>query len=405
MLEFELPTSASAVKGKIAPPPAPSPAPAPVVAPEPPPTAQTLADSEELTFGDMPLKEALQESPAVGNIIADLIGQLAEMVPSFGLNHLHAIDSDTPEDAEVSLEIQRAHALISTLRKAGRWCQENGQSEIALKAYLTILKFDSDDAKILLAVADIYTSLGSLRVAENYYLEALNNVHDDDEDFQEEVDDKLSELYVKIGNAGADLDPEKAIQSFSDALEVNPNNGVALCGLGNIALANNDLENAEAAFINALDTNSGPAFLGLAKVKIARGDFDGAEVYFYKALKRKDVYFEAVVALADFNLYHRKSLLRAKPYIERALALQPDDKKVLALKKEHDLLTAGFIEMVFSGSINEKRRAVARDVLYSLQMAAHGHDESRENNYFEKVCADNQKRLAKYKSADWLKQN
>jgi tetratricopeptide (TPR) repeat protein len=141
---------------------------------------------------------------------------------------------------------------------------------------------------------------------------------------------KLTMEYNEIGIAALQNgEYEKAVESFMQGVEKDPENAVGYINLGNVFASLGDAERAEPFFQKAitLDAEAGTAFYGLANLYYNKDRFEEAAKLYEKAVRQG-------VEEADAYFMLGKSLERsgneklALPYLQRATELAPDDLEI-----------------------------------------------------------------------------
>ena len=122
---------------------------------------------------------------------------------------------------------------------------------------------------------------------------------------------------------------EKAVESFMQGVEKDPENAVGYINLGNVFASLGDAERAEPFFQKAitLDAEAGTAFYGLANLYYNKDRFEEAAKLYEKAIRQgveeADAYF-----MLGKSLERSSNEKLALPYLQRATELAPDDLEI-----------------------------------------------------------------------------
>ena len=126
--------------------------------------------------------------------------------------------------------------------------------------------------------------------------------------------------------------PAEALEQFDALLELNPGLPYAHTSHGNSLLALGEITRAEASFHRALeiDPNQGIALAGLAHIASSRGAYPEAQAWAEKSLARVPGYPDAVMSLASVELGERQTL-EAESRIRALL----NDTRLSPLERAH----------------------------------------------------------------------
>ena len=136
--------------------------------------------------------------------------------------------------------------------------------------------------------------------------------------------------YNEIGIAALQKgEYEKAVESFMQGVEKDPENAVGYINLGNVFASLGDAERAEPFFQKAitLDAEAGTAYYGLANLYYNKERFEEAAKLYEKAIRQgieeADVYF-----MLGKSLERSSKEKLALPYLQRAAELAPNDLEI-----------------------------------------------------------------------------
>jgi tetratricopeptide (TPR) repeat protein len=145
---------------------------------------------------------------------------------------------------------------------------------------------------------------------------------------------------MRLGTAALEIDAlDRARSALSRALELAPSDPDVLIQLGVLAAREKRFDNALEWFERALkvDGSRGDAHLLRAKALLQLGDDSKALLAFQDAIRWAPDDFESFYDLAVF-LLQRNQGQDALPFLERALALQPNGPYAAELRKQIDAL-------------------------------------------------------------------
>jgi tetratricopeptide (TPR) repeat protein len=170
--------------------------------------------------------------------------------------------------------------------------------------------------------------------------------------------ENLSMKYNEIGIAALQNgEYEKAVESFMQGVEKDPENAVGYINLGNVFASLGDVERAEPFFQKAitLDAEAGTAFYGLANLYYNKDRFEEAAKLYEKAIRQgveeADAYF-----MLGKSLERSSNEKLALPYLQRATELAPDD---LEIRLSYGIVLANL--ELFKEAGNEFRFIIEQD--------------------------------------------
>ena len=138
----------------------------------------------------------------------------------------------------------------------------------------------------------------------------------------------------------------EAKKIFGELLKANPEDAVALYGMGEYYFAKGKLDSAKILYTKGVDANSNYAgnYAGLGKLSLSSSPAE-AEAYFKDAVKKSKKNVSAIIAIAKtYADQTPKNLVEAKRYIDKALEIDPNNAQAYYLN--------GLIEMA-NGNLND----------------------------------------------------
>ncbi len=145
-------------------------------------------------------------------------------------------------------------------------------------------------------------------------------------------------LYVKINRVRELSEARRwtdAIVLYRELLAAFPRSSLIACELGLVEMASGKTAAAESHLRLALDRNpaNSHAMLGLANLAIGRRDHKGAEGYLLDALALDPDDVEANLNLGALYFQNLGQPVKAVPYWQRFLALQPEDSEAPRIRR------------------------------------------------------------------------
>jgi tetratricopeptide (TPR) repeat protein len=154
-----------------------------------------------------------------------------------------------------------------------------------------------------------------------------------------EGDRNAQEFYNQAKSAAEQGQTKQAMEFYGKAIELDPEYGQALTGLGAMLLMQKRIDEAQPLFEKALsiDPNHATALINMAMIDQSRGDKEGALVRLQKVIARNPEYAEAHLNLGSL-LASMKRHDEAIQHLSKAASLNP--KRVVA----HLNLAAAYME-------------------------------------------------------------
>jgi len=210
--------------------------------------------------------------------------------------------------------------IVQVFEQIATLIQNNRLAE-AEKELTAVLRLSPDLPVALNLMGSVRAKQGRLTEAETLFLRAVRN----DKTF---TGARMNLVYLyQLKRA-----PDKAIVQLKEVLAVEPDNTQAKVMLGDAYLAKNDLQNAEANYLAALDgklDNAGALF-GLAQISRAKGETREASIYLNRvATLTADS--QSPEFLYKFGLEAMRVGMfdEAKLSLERSVELQPKEPSYL----------------------------------------------------------------------------
>jgi len=215
------------------------------------------------------------------------------------------------------LDVEILSQLSDVLIVSGKW----NEALMHLKKILDITNKTSEKANALYNLGKVYTELGDFENGKK----AL--------ELSFQLDNTNSQALISLGNLHyANGEGHKAIGLYKQALKNNPDDVVLLKGLSNLYINLKLYVEAEEALGRLLehplknDLDTYWAYISLGKIEKQRKNFDRAVEYFEKVVKsgNSDYTYEGLIELSDSLLKADRPASAAYTYIEKAVAIKPD---------------------------------------------------------------------------------
>ena len=206
---------------------------------------------------------------------------------------------------------------INTYFKRGDKLQKEGKLTRAINYYQEALRLDSNAIRVLGRLAEIYQSQNELSQAINYYQRIIQLMPNDSDTYL-----KMASLMLRQKNF------QGAIDNYNKAITIQPEQPAwPYIGLGDALNSNNQINEALKAFQNAIeiDPNNGLAHSKLAKVLANQGNEQEAIGYYQKAfvLQPKQPFW-VYSSFADI-LYKNNQIDQTISICQQALDLKPNN--------------------------------------------------------------------------------
>ncbi|MEN9021586.1 MAG: tetratricopeptide repeat protein [Verrucomicrobiaceae bacterium] len=140
-----------------------------------------------------------------------------------------------------------------------------------------------------------------------------------------QADQSAQEFYNQAKSASQQGKTKEAMDFYRKAIELDPDYGQALTGLGAMLLMQKNLDEAQPLFEKALsiDPNHATALVNLAMIDQAKGDRDGALARLQRVISRNPEYVEAhlnIGSLLASMKQHEKAII----HLSKAVQLSPN---------------------------------------------------------------------------------
>lgn len=198
--------------------------------------------------------------------------------------------------------------------------RDSGKYEEAIKYFEQALSIEKNNVLALVGLARVYDLIGDDKLSETLYLQNIENSPNNWMTYQG--------YGYYLARKGRYLE---AIQNYKNALNITPQNLIALNNIGGAYLYLGDFEHAAKSLEKATELEpSGGAFLNAGSMYYFSGDFDKSIKMYLEALRLEPNNVEVMVNLADaYNFIDNKkatSLNYSKMAVESAtkeIALNP----------------------------------------------------------------------------------
>jgi tetratricopeptide (TPR) repeat protein len=249
---------------------------------------------------------------------------------------------DNPAAKNVESESNNTHKQVAALFEAGQAAHERGELEKAIENYMAALKLDPSLWQIELQLGLAHLSLNrpsDARKAISHTIEQLTQYVDSPEQRQ-----ALTRAQVALGEVAlAEAKLDEAEKAFRRALEFNPKVARAHAGLAEIKLGNNQHSEAIAEARAALEAGDQRAstYALLGEALIMARQYEEALIVINELLKREPRNVAALRYRAEIFLV-RKDYNGATIDLRAAIAIAPRLQDQLRLaelyisKKQYD---------------------------------------------------------------------
>ncbi|MBL0309479.1 MAG: tetratricopeptide repeat protein [Bacteroidetes bacterium] len=197
----------------------------------------------------------------------------------------------------------------------------------AIPYYRKAVELEPDADTILLNFASCLEKVGKLDEALKCYHE-VEKISLEEENESDWVYVEMAEVYFKKG------ENENAKKYFQKALDLEPENTEALCGLGRVAATVDDYDGAMNYFEQALKLQPEDAYIFyyIAHTWSLRDDFYRAMHFYTEALKRKPDFAEVYNNIGSLYYNHEGDLKTALDNMLKALEIIGErDEKILSM--------------------------------------------------------------------------
>ena len=221
---------------------------------------------------------------------------------------------------------------------SGFWYLDN-ETENTQKSedlFRLALEYDSTFAEVYAQMAFVYNLKYRWEThVPNSYLDSISFYLEKAFHF----DDQLAEAFVEMGWYYDLLgDKEKSLDSFSKALELDPNNSAACIGFAWIYQSFNDFRSAISYYHKAELINRGPAlketYARLANAYFMIGCYDQSHEYSKQMLALVGDSVDYYVILSQCEYFIRNNTAEAIKLLERAYVIDPEDSRILGTLAE-----------------------------------------------------------------------
>lgn len=171
-----------------------------------------------------------------------------------------------------------------------------GNNEEAANNYQTAINKNPEQPEIYVSLSNAYEKMDDIKRAKEILINAPENVRNSSI-VQKEIDALTERTWTKFFDQGEEYlsagDYDNAIQSFTLAVEADPNRALAYSRRGKAAIAdriNPNLDAAQVDFETAISLNGAlvEAWLGLADVYVQRGDNETALDILKRGLEKNE---------------------------------------------------------------------------------------------------------------------